>query len=273
MGTSSIYNGPKDKNPLLPDDFDDTLKNQGENNPNNEQEQQEESKKEIPNGMPWQAVKKAMSQYITGSSSNYKNVIRGYVKASGGSSNITQNSRPGINSAIRLGNVLSSIRKDGIFKTLESLHIELDGKDVTELLSELVNCISFSSNTKEDSVAKNATIEALSDIYEYIEKNDMEISCLDSIDQNLIDVTICNYISSYIWGKMLKDLQSRFEKYSNDSQKTIEIEKEFKLYIKNTVEIEMKKASSITNNFLNHGIGEDVINLYTRCYDVLEGAV
>jgi hypothetical protein len=273
MGTSSIYDGPKDKNPLLPDDFDDSLPNDEIPNDDNEDEKQENDAVETPK--PWQAVKTAMSKHINGNggSNSAKHIAKGYVKASGGSSSLARNSRAGISSTVSLGNILSSIRREGIINTLELLNIQYAGKNVREILSELVNIISFNSNTKEDVIAKKATISALSDIYEYIEKNGMDITCLSSMDQEMIDKILCSYIGAYIWGRMLNDLQSRFEKYSNDAQKTIEIEKEFKLYIDNTVKVEYRKCNLKDASFRSKDVNEIITNLYRQCYNTLEVSI
>jgi len=265
MGTSSIYDGPKDQNPLLPDDFDSS---------DNIQENDKEKKPQVElNQKPWQAAKKSMSQYVTGSSKDYKGVIKNHIRASGGSSKMAEASSAGRSSTIRLGNLLSSITRQGIHKTLQDLHIELTGKSAEELLSELVNVISFESDTKEEIVAKNATIEALMTLYEYIEKNNMDISSLDHMDDTLFNAVMCNYISAYIWGRVLKDLQKSFEKYSVNPVMSVEKETDFKEYIKNTVEIQLSKIRLSTIDFKDKNIRSIILDLYKDCYEVLEGLV
>lgn len=288
MGTSSIYEGPKDKNPLLPDDYNEELVDDDQNlrkdnddqitkEENDNQENDESNENDIINdedSKPWQAVKTAMSKHINGNggSNGVKNITRGYIKASGGSSALINSSISGIRSTINLRNILSSFQQNGVANTLEQLNIKYTGKNVKVILSELVNIISFKSNTKEDIVAKKATINALADIYEYIEKNDMDITCLESISQEMMDKVLCSYIGAYIWGRMLNDLQSRFEKYSNDAKKTIELEKEFKLYINNSVKMELRKGN-IDGSFQNQNIDEVITNLYSLCFKALEGSI
>lgn len=260
MGTSSIYDGQVDKSSLMPSDYDDLI---------NESEISNEDKL----GEPWKNAKKLMSQYITGSNTNLKGVVNSYIKASGGPTKITQNSKMGIRSTMNLGQLFSNIRQNGLSKTFEELNIDFKGKDVEEILSELVNVISFSSNKKEDIVAKNATIETLSDLYLFIEENNMDISSLENMDDNMFDILICQYISSYIFGKILNDLESRFEKYSCDSNKTIEIEDEFKLYIKNTVDTTYDDLKLNAESFSNSNIIDLLNTVYLECYEVLGGMI
>lgn len=257
MGTSSIYEGPIDKKSLLPSDYNDS---------NNEEQ-------EYTSEEPWKNTKKLMSQYITGSNTNLKSVVKNYIKAQGGSKNAAQKSQAGIKSTINLGQFFSNIKQNGLDKTFKDLNIEYRGKDIQEILSELVNVISFSSDKNEDIVAKEATIETLSDLYSFIEENNMDILCLESIDDEIFDVLMCNYMSSYIWKKILNDLESRFEEYSNDSNKSIEMENEFKEYIKNTVDIKYSELKLNISNFSDNTIKNTINLLYSECYDVLGGTI
>jgi hypothetical protein len=270
MGTSSIYNGPKDRNPLLPEGFEDEY-----NNPENDDVSQEKNEnngkdEKAPVGS-WQETKKVMSQYITGSTSNRGRVIRNYVKASGGSKAAAGKAVSGRNSTVRLGQFLSSIAENGIIKTLESLKIEYKGKSVEALLSEIVNVISGSSNTKEDIVAKNATIEALSYLYEYIDENGMTLESLDSINENIFNEVMSAFINNYIFERMLNDLQSRFEKYADSPQTAIDKEGELEDYIKESVELKLKDVSFNKLDYQSSSVHAVIEETYKECYEVLEG--
>lgn len=254
MGTSNIYGGPIDKKNLLPSDYDELA----ENNMNEE---------------PWKNTKKLMAKYITGSNSNLNGVVKNYIKALGGVTKATQNSKAGIESTINLGQIFSNIRENGIEKTFRELNIDYQGKNVNEILSELVNVISFASNKKEEIVAKNATIETLSEIYSFIEENEMDISHLESMNEQFFDVILCRYISSYIWEKMLNDLESRFEAYSSDPNMSMEIEEEFKGYIKSTVDVTYNKVKVNMNDFNNKNIKSIINSIYSECYSVLGGTI
>lgn len=257
MGTSSIYGGPKDKNPLLPEDFE----------PEDKKLQKEIKHK------PWQATKKSMSQIVTGSSSNYRGVIKNHIRASGGSTKMAESAISGRGATIRLGSFLNNVSSEGIIKTLQNLRIDSDGKNVDEILSELVNHISFKSDSKEDIVAKEATIEALMLLYEYIEVNDMDLSSLDSMNTELIDIVLVRFISSYIWGRMLNDLQKCFEKYSNNPERSFEIENDFKEYIRSSVEIELDNSKLSLSKFEINEVNESINELYQSCYTALGGLI
>lgn len=254
MGTSSIYEGQKDKNGLLPSDFEEITN---------------EEKKE--NEMPWKNTKTLMSKYITGHSKNLSGVIKNYVRASGGASNLVKTSKSGVKSTVALGNFLDSIRQKGLNKTLNEFNIEFQGRDIEEVLSDIVNIIAKDSNTKENIVAKNATNNALEKIYEFIKENNLDFNSLEIMNDDMFEVIMCRYISEYIWEKMLNDLESRFEKYLDDAKKTLEIENDFKEYIENKVEATYKSKNIKSTQFSNKDTEKFVKEIYKDCYEVLGG--
>jgi hypothetical protein len=271
MGTSSIYNGPKDRNPLLPEGFEDEYNTTKEEEEGQEKDDKNNIKFEEISIGSWQETKKIMSQYITGYTNNRGRVIRNYVKASGGSKAATERADSGRRATVRLGQFLSSIAADGIIKTLENLKIEFKGKSVESLLSEIVNVIAGTSNTKEDIVAKNATIEALSYLYQFIEENDMTLDSLDNINEEIFNEVMSSFINNYIFERMLNDLQSRFEKYADSPQSAIEKEKELEDYIKESVELKLKEVNFNSLDYHNSSINIVIEETYKECYEVLEG--
>lgn len=261
MGTSSIFNGKKDKNPLLPDDFQ------------NQPDGTEQPKIDTPNPpqVKWQTVKSDMSKFVRseGHSGSVNNITKQYVRASGGSKQILRESSTGIRTAHAIGRVLYGIKTDGLEKTFHSLGIEYAGKSVQEVFSDLVNVISPASETKEDIIAKKAAQEALIRIYQFVEANDMNVDSLNSMPDILLNQGLCEYVSSYIWLKMMNDLESRFEKYMRDIPSALSLENEFKQYIFNTVQIEFSKQG----NFLTQDIHAELSLIYENCYKVLEGTI
>lgn len=258
MGTSSIYNGNKDKNPLLPDDYD----------PNDEQGSVEPQKSPK---VSWQTVKTDMSKFINsgGHSGSVKHIARQYVKASGGSGQMLNQSSAGMRTAGNIGNFLFGIRTEGIVTTLRKFGITYTGRSIHEVFSELVSAVSFNSDTKEDIVAKEAAQESLSKLYDFVETNNLELESLDIMPAVLMNEALCEYVGSYIWIKMMNDLESRFEKYIDNPKEALIIEQEFKQYIFNTVREEFENKGDI----INQEVSSSIVTLYSKCLDVLEGTL
>lgn len=275
MGTSSIYDGPNDKNPLLPEGFENEYLNDEDLDTDETEEKessaQEEEKlnKESLNGS-WQETKKSMSQYITGNSSSKGRITSNYVRAYGGSNAASSQAISGRRATIQLGRFLSSIARDGIYKTLESLHIDYIGKSVETLLSEVVNLISPNSSTKEDVVARNALIEVECNMYEFIVENGMELKSLDNMNEIIFDEIMSSFVTAYIFERMLSDLQSRFEKYADSAQVALQKEKEFREFIQISVELRLNDVKLSKLDYQDKSIDRIIRDLYSECYRVLE---
>ncbi|OUQ55537.1 hypothetical protein B5E58_12150 [Tyzzerella sp. An114] len=255
MGTSSIFNGRNDRNPLLPEDYEST------------QEEQKISSEPV----KWQTVKSDMSKYIKsgGTYSSIKHIARQYVRAAGGSSRMASHSYSGKKVGANIGSFFNGVVNNGIESTFKSLGIQYVGKSVGEIFSRLVDVIAPNSNTKEDIVAKEATQMALSRIYDYVEANEMDIKCINNMPPELMNGVLKEYVGSYIWITMMNDLGSRLEMYISNSEDAYATECEFKDMIMGIVDVEFDKQGDI----INQDVHSTMNSLYERCLGVLEGIV
>lgn len=253
MGTSSIFNGRNDKNSLLPEDYE----------PN-----QQDS---ITEPIKWKTVKSDLSKYINsgGTYGSIKHIARQYVRAAGGSHKMASQSFSGVKTGTNIGNFFNGILSNGFETTFKNLGIEYEGKSVSEVFSRLVDSVAPNSNTKEDVVAKEAAQAALSKLYDYIELNELDLNCIDSMPQELMNEALKEYTGSYIWITMMKDLGSRLEMYISNAEDSYNLECEFKEMIMGIVDVEFANKGNIINN----DVSESITYLYERCLGVLEGIV
>ncbi|MCM3252546.1 Qat anti-phage system associated protein QatB [Priestia aryabhattai] len=263
MGTSSIYNGPKDKNPLLPEGFEDDY------NTDNQDESMDEDLA-IDVEFPWKATKSATSQFAKGKSENKGRITKNYVRALGGASNAAKSAKAGIRATIQLGNFLSDIVTEGINATFNKLNIEYKDKSVEALFSEIVNVVARDSNSKDDIAAKNASMEALSQLYDYVEENDMDIQVLEKMNEVIINKVMKTFINSFLIERLLKDLQSRFEKYADNLSVAVAKENEVKEYITESVEVKLNEIRFDNLAYNNKNIDTVIESIYRDCYEILE---
>lgn len=89
MGTSSIFNGRNDRNPLLPEDY----------NPNQDEEN------DVTEPVKWKTVKSDMSKYVKsgGTYGSAKHIAKQYVRAAGGARNLASQSYSGRKAGGNLG--------------------------------------------------------------------------------------------------------------------------------------------------------------------------
>ena len=245
MGTSSSHGGNKDKKGLLPNDYVKPI-------------------------VSWQATKTEFSKYINGNGGSIRKTVSNYVKSSGGAGGLLKSSSSGIRATANISKLFSAIQREGYEKTFESLGIEYQGKSAKEICSDLVNYVSPPSTSKEDAVAREAAINAMSKIYQFIESNELDIKALDRIDDDLMDEVMGTYVECYIWGRILNDLEYCLEKHSDDIERILHIEDEMKSYVSSVVDVAFHSPGIREKVFGNRTISAGVEELYKKCYSALE---
>lgn len=245
MGTSSSHGGNKDKKGMLPNDYVKPI-------------------------VSWQATKTEFSKYINGNGGSIRKTVSNYVKSSGGAGGLLKSSSSGIRATANISKLFSAIQREGYEKTFESLGIEYQGKSAKEICSDLVNYVSPPSTSKEDAVAREAAINAMSKIYQFIESNELDIKALDRIDDDLMDEVMGTYVECYIWGRILNDLEYCLEKHSDDIERTLHIEDEMKSYVSSVVDVAFHSPGIREKVFGNRTISAGVEELYKKCYSALE---
>ncbi|MCE4564351.1 hypothetical protein INQ51_08505 [Maribellus sp. CM-23] len=280
MGTSTRYTGPS-RNPLLPDDFNDSStpdneapQETGEDNSNgqddlnnNETANNQQSSNNVDS--EWTAAKTNMSKYASGSSSNYKNAVSSYVKAYGGARNAAKSASSGVRSTVSFGQFLNNTSSQGIRETLSSYKIDYEGRSAKDILTDVINKIAPIPITKEDSVARKALIRTMETLYEKIEDENKDISTLEKIDSNLLNEMIPIQIESYIYERIINDLGSRIEENSSSPFEAINKEKELQEYIHSKVDTTLQQKD-FTQIIINENASRDVESLYQQCYKVME---
>jgi len=272
MGTSSSYGGPKGKNPLLPNDFDENgnsieIPSESSNNDNNVQHINNADTK------LWKTVKSLTSKLINGSVKNKRDVFSKYVKAHGGAKKAAFSAKAGKATAKKLGGFLSVISKQGIHDTFKKYGIDYENKSVEEVLSEIVNKIAPTGKTKEEVVARNAIIDVIESIYEYyedVEKNNGNLSLLENLNEEQFNDIMRKYISAYIFQRFLNDLESRFEEYAKNTGTALEIENDIKEYISGVVDNKLQGTNFTNFDYSDENIIQTIGNIYEECYKVIE---
>ncbi|MGV1001203.1 hypothetical protein ACTS9U_07190 [Empedobacter falsenii] len=272
MGTSSMYggysNGGSQNNPLIPLDFEDneqegTNETENQNNENEDSDFEDDNTKEEKHTVEWSNAKNFMSKVASGKSTNVKKAVSRYVKAYGGAKSASKNAVGGIKTTINLGNFVKRISEQGLKETLDLYKIDYQNKNTKEILSELVNILAPSPNTKEDAVSRKALILTMEVLYELIEKENLEIEAIENLDINII---IPTYIEVYIYQKLINDLGSRIESNSKSATDAVALEKDIKEYIHSKIEIVFKGKEIKDYEFST----KKILSLYNQCYTVIE---
>lgn len=258
MGTSSMYNGPKD-NKLLPDDYF------ADNEEGNKENPDEDNDKQDPDA--WKKTKNAMSKFIKAKNGNKKNLMKKYANANGGSSRMAKNSSSGIKGVSALGGMLNRISNVGLENALKQYNIDYKNKSIDAIFSEFINILAPNANTKEEAVGRDALIETLTELYEIIEKTGEDITYFEELNEDKFNFIINKYIENYIFTKFLNDLEYRVEKYAKNIEMVIQKERDIKDFIKYSVN---NATQNINFKNFNYNDLKSIEKIYRDCYDIWE---
>lgn len=237
MGTSSSFSGPN-QNPLLPDDFDDNS---------------------------WQNAKTEFGKYINNNGGNSSRLFGKYVKASGGKNNLANSAKGGKSGFINTVNLLNRINNEGFTETLSSFKILAEGKSLQEIFSELVNHIAPSGSSKEESVARQATLETMASFYTFVDEQNIDLEIANSVSGDVLDDFLCEYFVNYITGLLLKDLGYGVEKYVEDPSLLESKEQELRDYVDASIYVMLKKSQ------LNQNPQKIVDNVFENAFEIVGG--
>ena len=256
MGTSSSFKG-KVGNALLPSDFNSDDDIMGENTGN--EDNQDDDKSTTENSINWTTAKTSMSKYISSSSKvgTPKSIVRNYIKASGGSSRLISNSSKSRAAASKIVNIFIGFTTQGIAKTLDDIGFSLQNYSLPEAMSRLVNYVQDSAVSKSDVAIRTATANTFEKLME-LKVDD------DKVDQSTATVLMQYFMSDLIWQQMLIDFGYSFEKYGNDLNMLIKVEKEIKEYIKANVEEAFRRNKG---KIFSQDMYEDIMK---TCLEIME---
>lgn len=216
MGTSNIYNGPKDKKSK------------------NESTDEKSS---------WKDLKSSLSKFLSKNSGSTKRILSNYIKCLGGDDSAISKSKAGYISGGYLIDFINLLRESGVEKALESFDIDYKGKSFDFILSELINKLSPETTSKEDCVARTAMNDTLSELYDYIEENNISLDELNNINEKIIAKMLIIFFSSYVFNKFMADLESRFDRSKEDYNKLVEKESDIRSLIDSVVDISVNKIN------------------------------
>lgn len=276
MGTSSMYGGPGGgtprENPLLPPDFDPNSPEQPDSDPDQDQEDQNEQDGNEDAANPnqeseiqttWQSAKTSMSKLSSGNAGSVGSVVSTYVKAHGGGKSASKSIPSGVRAAVRLGNFVSSVASSNFREVIESYKIDYQGKSATEILTQLIDVLAPAPITREDSVARKALIITMEQVYEMVERSEMDIMEMDANGLNFI---VPCYVKAFIYERLLNDLGSRIESSNITTDRAIELETELRDYIDSKVDVVFKGRDFSGSTFTT----DLVESIFNQCYTAME---
>ena len=275
MGTSSSNYGPKGNTPLLPDwnDSDDNLDDQTDSNSDDKEGiSKEDENTNNPLSGTWSGAKRTLGEFSKNpSKTSFNSAIKSYIKASGGVNGITKSARHG---KIVSGNILSflnGIQKNGIGSTYENLGFSpISGDSIEHVFNNLAEVLSSGGGTDEETIARNAVVEALAKIYEDFDLDNNSIESLDKLTEEQTENYLEYYLTSYIYERWLHELGVKIEEKDISSSEAVRVEENAFDFIQSSVNLKFDNLNLTTLDY-NSKAGKRIINeIFSQAYSLIE---
>lgn len=280
MGTSSSNGGPKGKTSLLPSwasgspitpsqspsgRNSDTDINFPELKPNLNRPPKDETEK-------WSNAKSRLTRYANKTSgASIKEAARGYLKTYGGAKKASKAAGRGIVVGAGFAAFLSGVVVNGLDKTLRDIGLEeFVGRSSTEILAKIADTIAPPGATNDEAVAREAIITALDNLYEKLLEEGKDISTLDALNEEMVNITLIEYVSAYIFKKWLYELGIAIEKNNLTEKDAIRLESQMEGFIRDEVKLGLKDVDigKIQLKAINnHPV---ILNIIELAYSTLE---
>lgn len=280
MGTSASNNGPKRNTSLLPSwaldlngDSDENINqnDRNENSPHENEPQTAENSNTATITGNWAAAKGALSRYAKGTNgSSLRKASRSYVKTLGGSSKATKSAVKGVVTGGVFLSFVGEISRNGFIKTLEQFGLsDCIGKSSEEILARIADRIAPIGSTNDEAIARNAILETLDFLYEKLLAEGQELDSLESLNEQTMKDSVCEYISTYIFNKWLYEVGLAVEKNELTEKEAIGLEKEIKDFVRDETKSALKEKNILTFN-VSDGDGKRIIeNIFELAYSTI----
>jgi hypothetical protein len=294
MGTSGSYGGPSGKPPLLPPELMEPAglapvapdtppqspppelpleaqpKEESQENTPEHEIAPETEPSEYNQTSTWTSAKGSMTRYAhSGNDEGLKRTGRRYIGTRGGSRNFARAAVSGKKTAAALGHFLTDVATHGINAALEKRGLEDSlGKSVEVIIAEIADNLAPPGTTNEESVARQAIIDAIASLYEEYDLQDGNLAKLDSIGKEDVEKVFETYVVSYIYERWLQELGKRIEDNAISESWAIKLEKEVKEYVRGAVKIDFDDYDLLTLDW--NAAGQTIENIFGQAYSFLE---
>lgn len=280
MGTSSSNYGPRGNTPLLPDWNDNDTNNgnqEGGNDPNSSNGENANQNQDNPNTNTlitgsWAGARRKLGAFSKKPNKlTFRRAVKSYVKASGGATNIVKSANHGKIVANQFASFLNNIRTDGIDKAYENLgNRKISGDSVEQVFNNLAEMLSSGGGTDEETIARNAVIEALAKIYEDFDIENNPIESLDNLTEEQTGIYLEYYLTSYIYERWLHELGVKLEESNISPVEAVKVEKDAFDFIQSIVSLKFDDYNLSSFDYHSE-VGKAIIEeIFIQAYSLIE---
>lgn len=284
MGTSSSFGGLTGGNKLLPtwaqdpvpsspDQGEEDLEQPAQDNQGDAPSDENRSGDNQPQWVrmdSWRAPKSLMRRYVS-SRGDLRRTAKSYVRAKGGARTAARSAVAGKRATARLGGFLSDVARFGFRHAVESLGLrDSIGQPIEAVFATIAQLLAPPGTTLEDHIARRATNDALSAIFDKYGVSETGLEQLDRMDEAAVRDAVKDCVQNYIYQRWLQELGDRIEKHAITAEQAIRLERDVKAYVKEAVKLDLNKVDVLNMDWNSSQTRNTMDSIYADAYSMLE---
>jgi hypothetical protein len=207
-----------------------------------------------------------------GANGRMREVGRRYVRASGGTGAATRAASSGRSATARLGGFLSDVATRGFAEAAQSLGLAtIVGQSASAVFTAILNALAPSGAGNEDAVARKATGEVLTELFERFGVEEGGFDRLDSMDAGAVAGAIKDSVSAFIYQRWLLELGRKIEEGAYSDTDAVRLEREVRAYVEDLVEIDLQGRDAVSIAWGGIEGQQFCQRIYGEAYALLEG--
>lgn len=170
-----------------------------------------------------------------------------YVRALGGARRAAASSTGGRRATSRFAGFLSDVARGGVADALSKLGLgSVIGRDLDSVIAAVADAVCPTAAGREDVAAREATAEALEEVFAGAIGDGGDLMQLDSMTPEGVGRAVESMVASYIYNRWLGDLGAKIEEKAISPQAAVRVERRMREFIRDAVKIDLQARDPLT---------------------------
>jgi len=170
-----------------------------------------------------------------------------YVRALGGSHSASAGSKGGRRATAGFAGFLSDAAKGGVADAFAKLGLgSIIGRDLDSVIAAIADAVCPAGADREEVAAREATAEALEEVFAGVISSGTDPTQLDSMDAASVGRALEAMVASYIYNRWLGDLAAKIEEKAMSPQQAVKVERRMKEFIRDAVKLDFQQRDPLS---------------------------
>ena len=195
-----------------------------------------------------------------------------YVRARGGSNRASASSPAGRRATAGFAGFLSDVANRGFADAFANLGLgSVVGRDLDSVIAAVTDAVCPAGADREDVAAREASTEALEEVFADIISAGADVSQLDAMTAIGVGKAIEAMVASYIYNRWLGDLGVKIEEKAISPEQAVRVEKRMKEFIRDAVKLDLQEKDPLKVDWRGTEGRDLMARVYSDAYAVIGG--